>query len=174
MEIQEGRMYRTRGGKIRGPMMEHCASDGELLGFKDALSSKTGFDWYPNGKATSFDEHPMDLVEEVVEPTAWKDLDNAEKGAILLAVYSGDPVEYYVDGEWCNVDVGEGLRRGHRELVDYLSYRIAPRPVEPKVFWEYNGYLYTKESNAKLARRGRLDRGKPDDRPIRKLVEVLE
>lgn len=79
-------------------------------------------------------------AEKQDTPTLWRDMTDAEKGALLLAHHQGKVIEWNgvseKKGEWigwdeCDEDcLWDGGFDGHG-----FAYRIKPEPKKPREFW---------------------------------------
>jgi len=127
MKIEEGKYYRTADGKKVGPAriiteekpfydfewgrMVSCGQLYEIVGVlpEDALDTDLIEEWQ--------DEH-----------RTWKDLTDAEKGALLLAHHEGEVIQ-----SRCMFLVGENWEDDGPLWDDEYAYRIKPEPKRETV-----------------------------------------
>ena len=129
MKVEEGKYYRTRDGRKVGPM-RGVTGDFEADHEDNDLN---GHVWTPNGTqwwVKDGDKTKLDLIAEwadepEAEPTPWKDMTDAEKGALLLADLEGQAVEYWdaLAGKWSEPVAYRP------KWFDYDAYRVKPDPV---------------------------------------------
>lgn len=147
MKLQAGKFYRDRIGRLRGPLVSVPTSVGEdaddvLFGFREKGDEGAGFDWYEDGRTTTFGSSPEDLVVEVFAPntkpaarevaasdgpTVWSDLTPDAKGLLLLAYHEGKQIQMYFDAErgWQDVDPQWAPNR---------AYRVKPARTTVSIF----------------------------------------
>ena len=95
-------------------------------------------------------------------PTAWKDMTDAEKGALLLAEHRGGDVEYWSGYAWNRHSKSMPL------WCDGIAYRIKPAPVvetkEHTWNWAYGFFGYDGPDDPKTTHRITFDTvdGVPD------------
>lgn len=69
-------------------------------------------------------------------PKLWRDMTDAEKGALLLAHHEGKEIEY--------TDLPANLKWykcSNPLWLDTVAYRIKPEPKKPREFWVFtNGH----------------------------------
>ena len=148
MQIEVGKFYRTRDGRKAGPVVarNQVNYDGPFL--IDGL-----WNYDDDGKVSSLPEHRDDLVAEWTEatpaepaseietPKIWRDMSDAEKGALLLAHHEGAEIEWLDKGIWVEAAPN---------WVSTVAYRARPVPKQPVVetvtlggacngFWSFGG-----------------------------------
>lgn len=65
-------------------------------------------------------KHKFELVlQKKPQPTLWRDMTDAEKGALLLAKFEGRDVDVWSDGLWCKTTP---------LFLDTYAYHIKPEP----------------------------------------------
>ena len=139
MKIEEGKCYRTRDGRKVGPMRGVTG---------DFVADHEDFDlhnhvWTPNGTqwwVKDGDKKKLDLIAEwtdepEAEPTPWKDMTDAEKGALLLARINGATLQTKAYGsDWLDKDFY------NNKFHSDFAYRVKPDPVVETVTM-YGGLL---------------------------------
>lgn len=123
MKIEEGKYYRTRDGLKVGPMKPSGDEDWPWI-----VEEGDGHCWANNGSSVADIDSPDLIAEWTDEPRPWKDLTDAEKGALLLAHHEGKVIEAYdsVDCEW------ESGPPAPIWLYN-VAYRIKPEPKRETV-----------------------------------------
>ncbi len=104
-----------------------------------------------------YDWRPAKIISRANTPKLWRDMTDAEKGALLLAFHNDKKcLEIWRNGKW--VDCGYFM------CDNNIAYRIRPEPkVEVvDVFWKRGETGY----NHKIGTMNLID-GKPDCAPIK-------
>jgi len=122
LNIETGKFYRDAEGNKVGPIVSgtnFCWSKGKCR-LADPVWNHNGTNRYQAG---------LDLVAEWPDhPTVWRDMTEAEQGALLLAHHQGKVIECYppvLESGWrVNVSPAWGSN---------FAYRVRPEP-EVKVF----------------------------------------
>jgi hypothetical protein len=85
-------------------------------------------------------------------PKLWRDMTDAEKGALLLAHHEGKVIDVFSDGEW--------TAPINMIWYDWNAYRVRPEPVREV----RNLYIYAKDTDYALTKVGTIETedGKPD------------
>ena len=149
MKIEEGKYYRTRDGRKVGPMRLRALEGVTYVSVSDE-----------DGR---MDDDLFDIISEWTdEPTLWKDMTDAEKGALLLAEHRGGDVEYWSGYAWNRHSKSMPL------WCDGIAYRIKPAPVvetkEHTWNWAYGFFGYDGPDDPKTTHRITFDTvdGVPD------------
>lgn len=117
---ETGKFYKTRDGQKAGPISfpYDPVAEGVVNG-KPVL-------WYSNGSYYGSGEHPLDLVAEWTdEPKTWGELTDAEKGALLLARYRGETIQFYSKSYSCDYSWAAAYSPTFKLNV---KYRVKPKP----------------------------------------------
>ena len=121
MKVEAGKTYISVDGSRHGPMIE-VRSNPDMFVAKGSL--RPG--WDEHGKVY-LSSYRLDLVAEHKRPKLWRDMTDAEKGAILLAKHEGKEIEgfSYVKG-WVS---------DHGSFSQDRAYRIKTEPKVVKYHW---------------------------------------
>jgi len=126
MEIEIGRRYRTRNGRKASVNVKDTGH--AWFPYSGHVEGSPGIwvYWRKNGSCLLGDDpHPHDLIAEWSDtPTLWRDMTDAEKGALLLAHHEGKVIEVWVvdhHASWWGEKAVSYWR-------DDLAYRVRPEP----------------------------------------------
>lgn len=104
-----------------------------LSGYGDGIFDDEQFriisraDDTPNPRASVSPDHSFEKPDNT--PKLWRDMSDAEKGALLLADHRGDLIEAYVnDHDWKG-----WVKRSFPSFADGNAYRVKPEPVRERI-----------------------------------------
>ena len=135
LQIEAGKYYRTRDGRKVGPIVGPD-SDG-IFDAHEKIDSYIPM-WRADGRNEFFAEYTepqYDIIAEWVDepekpdpdtPKLWRDMTDAEKGALLLAHHEGRTIERWVDESLGWKIVPPQWRHEH-------AYRVRPEPKRETV-----------------------------------------
>lgn len=110
-------------------------TENEIYAIRSVCKAQEACDWGfvvlgdVGDKNNIINESYEPATDTPAPPPVWRDMTDAEKGALLLALYEGKVIEYYIKqlDNWC-VDPGFDPHQNPG-----LRYRVAePAPKEPR------------------------------------------
>jgi hypothetical protein len=126
--ITKGKQYQTRSGRAVTITRRDLAGDFPIIGI---IAGRAGFEqWTSEGRNNTYINDPKDLIEvQGTAPPVFKDMCDADKGALLLAQREGRDLETFSvlhDG-WTPIV------KSKNSLLDGYAYRIAPTRISGTV-----------------------------------------
>lgn len=130
--IREGGYGRTRDGRKVGPIWLGRDKDCATYRWTDDPTSRGRWDDEgEDGNVYAGQESVFDIIaawrDEPAAPVLWRDMTDAEKGALLLAHHEGKVIDYrlFGGGSWLTID--------DPTFGDVHAYRVRPEPKRETV-----------------------------------------